>query len=421
MKRFLLFSIFILSFLYVKSALTATGTYKMYDTMPGIDFLFVFDGVNSQTAIIFNGVNADKVKWYRYENLVTPITLQTPNENFNIENATGYILEEEGGKKTSIWVVDYTNYLPVLTTLVPEDKPKEQCAELVINVSATVLPIQYKTPQNQVKTAPRSFQFVYSSKEWSNKKWNDAEVKVDFVLPATKLTVLNPPLSDTKFKLLGDNFAKDLGRTPVEVESNFYSAVKTECHIVSNATTRIETNEADRPDKADITTASAPLEVVFASNANIPVAEFYQWQIFKEKSLLFTRNDQDLRFTFSEAGLYNVKLTTSNANCRNSDSVTIKIVESKLEVPRVFTPNGDGMNDEFRVAYKSIVEFRCWVFNRWQQKVYYWTDPQKGWDGKINGKPASTGAYYYVIEALGADGEKYNRKGNINLLRGKEN
>jgi len=110
-------------------------------------------------------------------------------------------------------------------------------------------------------------------------------------------------------------------------------------------------------------------------------------------------------------------LVASNANCEFTDSVSIKVVESKIEVPRVFTPNGDGINDEFRVAYQSIVKFRCWVFNRWQKQLYYWTDPQKGWDGNINGNPARPGAYFYVIEAEGSDGEKYNLKGNINLLR----
>jgi gliding motility-associated-like protein len=110
----------------------------------------------------------------------------------------------------------------------------------------------------------------------------------------------------------------------------------------------------------------------------------------------------------------------------------------------VFTPNGDGTNDEFRVAYRSLREFHCWVYNRWGKLVYEWTDPAKGWDGTIYGKPAAEGAYYYVIRALGTDADKnarytmkavYNKKklkadeamigvyqlsGDINLLRGKQ-
>jgi gliding motility-associated-like protein len=426
MKRFLLFFTLILNALLAVAQFSANGTHKIYteingQKLNGIDYLFVFDGISSQTEIEYTA-NSSSIKWSKFTSPTTPIVLQYDSINSNIEDATGYIVEIDGAKKY-IWVIDYKNYIPIFTSLIPEDKPKEQCDELILNLNHSVLPLQYKTPLNTTVLINRTFQLKYATKEWSEstKAWTDKEMSVDYKLPATTLTVLEPPLCDTKFKLVGDNFATELGLTPFEIESPLYSAVKVECHIVSTASTRTELNEDDRPEKADITTASAPIEIVFASNANIPVAEFYAWQIFKDKSLLFTRNDQDLRFTFTEAGTYNVKLTTSNTNnCQYSDSITIKVVESRLEVPGVFTPNGDGINDEFRVAYKSIVEFRCWVFNRWQQKVFYWTDPQKGWDGKINGKPATQGAYFYVIEALGADGVNHNTKGNINLLRGKK-
>jgi len=427
MKRFLLLFVFFLNALLTVAQFTATGTYKMYteingQKLNGIDYLFVFDGISSQTEIEYR-TNSSTIKWSKFNTPTTPIVLQYDSINTNIEDATGYIVEVDGVKKY-IWVFDYKNYIPNFTSLIAEDKPKEQCNELILSLNQLVLPLQYRTPlpENRTITIDRTFQLKYATKEWSEstKVWTDKEMSVDYKLPASTLTVLEPPLCDTKFKLTGDNFATDLGLAPFEIESPLYSAVKVECHILSTASTRVELNEDDRPEKADIP-ASAPLEIVFASNANLPVTEFFEWQILKEKSLLFTRNDQDLRFTFTEAGTYEVKLTVSNTNnCQFSDSVIIKVVESRLEVPRVFTPNGDGKNDEFRVAYKSLVEFRCWVFNRWQQKVFYWTDPQKGWDGKINGRPATQGAYFYVIEALGADGEKYNLKGNINLLRGKK-
>lgn len=427
MKRFLPFFTLIFSALITQAQFTATGTYKIYtelngQILNGIDYLFVFDGISSQTEIEYRA-NSSTIKWSKFTSPDTPIVLQYDSINTNIEDATGYIVDIDGEKKY-IWVIDYKNYIPTFTSLIPEDKPNEQCDELILNLNHSVPPLQYQTPSNSTISIPRTFQLKYATKEWSesNKAWTDKEISVDYLLPASTLTVFEPPLCDTKFKLTGDNFATDLEFIPFEIESTLYSAVKVECHIVNTASTRTELNEDDRPEKADITTASAPIEIVFSSNANLPVAEFYEWQILKDKSLLFTRNDPDLRFTFTEAGTYNVKLTVSNTlNCQYSDSVTIKVVESKIEVPRVFTPNGDGLNEEFRVVYKSLVEFRCWIFNRWQQKVFYWTDPQKGWDGKINGRPASEGAYFYVIEALGADGHKYNLKGNINLLRGKKN
>ena len=89
-------------------------------------------------------------------------------------------------------------------------------------------------------------------------------------------------------------------------------------------------------------------------------------------------------------------------------------------VPNAFSPGtSPGVNDEFRVVYKSLVKFSCWIFNRWGQLLYHWTDPAQGWDGKKGGKYVSPGVYFYVIEAEGSDGIKYKKKGDINILRPK--
>lgn len=93
-------------------------------------------------------------------------------------------------------------------------------------------------------------------------------------------------------------------------------------------------------------------------------------------------------------------------------------------MPNAFTPNGDGVNDVFRVkeSYQSIVSFEAMVFNRWGKKLYEWRTPDGGWDGKSGGSDVPDGAYYLVINARGADGKKYHIKKVINLLRGfKEN
>ena len=66
---------------------------------------------------------------------------------------------------------------------------------------------------------------------------------------------------------------------------------------------------------------------------------------------------------------------------------------------------------------KSIVEFRAIVFNRWGQKLYEWTDPAGGWDGKFNGKDVAQGVYFVNVKAKGADGRNFHIKRDINLLR----
>lgn len=89
-------------------------------------------------------------------------------------------------------------------------------------------------------------------------------------------------------------------------------------------------------------------------------------------------------------------------------------------MPNAFSPNGDGINDIYKAkeGYQSIVEFHAYIFNRWGQKLYEWTDPAGGWDGKYKGKDVAQGVYYCLVKANGADGRKYDIKTDVNLLRG---
>ena len=98
----------------------------------------------------------------------------------------------------------------------------------------------------------------------------------------------------------------------------------------------------------------------------------------------------------------------------------VTISESKLEMPNAFSPNGDGINDIYKAkdGYQSLTEFHAYIFNRWGQKLYEWTNPADGWDGRYKGKEVAQGVYYVLVKAKGADGKTYNIKRDVNLLRG---
>ena len=69
-------------------------------------------------------------------------------------------------------------------------------------------------------------------------------------------------------------------------------------------------------------------------------------------------------------------------------------------------------------GYRNIEEFHAYIYNRWGQKLYEWTDPAMGWDGTYRGKPVKEGVYFCLVKAKGADGVVYNIKRDVNLLRG---
>lgn len=129
-------------------------------------------------------------------------------------------------------------------------------------------------------------------------------------------------------------------------------------------------------------------------------------------------------FEISEPTLHCIELTVSNIRndsvCDHKSYACLQIAKSQLYVPNAFTPNGDNVNDEFRVGYRSIESFEISIYDQWGRRIYKSDDITKGWDGTFHGDRASIGAYYYVIKAKGTDGEEYLKKGTISLIRTKE-
>lgn len=182
-------------------------------------------------------------------------------------------------------------------------------------------------------------------------------------------------------------------------------------------------------------TEQAPLDVTFRANPeNIDDhTAAFEWHFRKEGDTqdLMVRYEEDTQYTFVESGTFVVTLKGRLTDIDyEMDSVTIKITisESKLEFPNAFSPNDDKINDIYGAKgvndpnspshYKNIVQFHAYIFNRWGQKIFEWTDVSKGWDGKHNGNPVKEGVYYVLVKAKGSDGREYNIRKDVNLLRG---
>jgi len=424
--------LFMLIFLSIMTTVSAqqigitSGKGKIYDQYVGIDYLVMMYGIDAVAEIsVTLPASTLTVKWYRY-----PDNLEISNQNFiNPDDHTGYLLKIEGTlngqayyKELSIWVIDYKLYEPTLTALEFPDPASTGCKQMSLTLEGQIPAMFYKAPNQQQYSIDKKFNLQYESLEFEDGEWRDLSVEMPVLITDNIVEISESPLKDTYFALKGDQFAEDLGLEPYEIQSSLYQAIRVSAHIKTETEVRTEKNEGDRPDEITVLSGSAPLDINFTSLSNEPVANYFRWEISADGQEPFIiRTGLSHKYSFKEAGTFTVKLIASNNYCTDMDSVVVKVSESAVYAPNVFTPNGDGINDEFRVAYKSIVEFNCWVFNRWGQEVYHWTDPQKGWDGTVKGKPASEGAYFYVIRAKGSDGIEYKLKGDINLLRGKEN
>lgn len=177
----------------------------------------------------------------------------------------------------------------------------------------------------------------------------------------------------------------------------------------------------------------APLLVRFTANASdLEAGSTLEWRFrhsgYGGSNDAITRYEENPEFTFTESGLTVATLYVRlNNELVDSAFINITITESHLEMPNAFSPNGDGHNDMYGAKgaffsnasgkYRSIVEFHGYIFNRWGQKLFEWTDITKGWDGTYNGSPCKDGVYYVLVKARGADGKEYNIRRDVNLIR----
>ncbi|MFN5493868.1 MAG: gliding motility-associated C-terminal domain-containing protein [Bacteroidota bacterium] len=107
--------------------------------------------------------------------------------------------------------------------------------------------------------------------------------------------------------------------------------------------------------------------------------------------------------------------------CAYSRSVTIvvEIICNELFVPDIFSPNGMGNpeNEKLCVYSNCIKEMTFGIYNRWGELIFLTNDVNACWDGTHKGSEASTGTYVYRLYVEQLDGQKFERSGNITLVR----
>jgi len=103
--------------------------------------------------------------------------------------------------------------------------------------------------------------------------------------------------------------------------------------------------------------------------------------------------------------------------CPCEDTILPAEPEALIFIPNIFSPNGDGQNDLFRVRGENLETLHLTVYNRWGEKVFEGNEPQAAWDGTFNGKTCAGGVFYYMAEIGFVGGKREMRKGNVTLVR----
>ncbi|MCW8898703.1 MAG: gliding motility-associated C-terminal domain-containing protein [Flavobacteriales bacterium] len=157
---------------------------------------------------------------------------------------------------------------------------------------------------------------------------------------------------------------------------------------------------------ADPTTGIAPLIVNFSNNSQNTTTYFWD---FGDGN---TSTDFAPTHTYLENGTYVVVLTSINSGgCMAYDTLIIDVI-NELIIPNVFTPNGDGVNDN--LVFKNLHAFpdnKLIVLNRWGKTIFEKTGYQNDWGGDGH----SDGTYFFILELNDKDNTVH--KGTITILR----
>ncbi|WP_141655460.1 T9SS type B sorting domain-containing protein [Roseivirga seohaensis] len=92
----------------------------------------------------------------------------------------------------------------------------------------------------------------------------------------------------------------------------------------------------------------------------------------------------------------------------------------KIFIPNAFSPNNDGVNDEFKPVTDCELQYSMQIFNKWGEIIFSTEDITKGWDGRYKGTKVQDGQYSYIIFYAGAlNGVSFEetRRGTLKVFR----
>jgi gliding motility-associated-like protein len=348
-------------------------------------------------AVSPGGTGPFNFAWYKWSDLTKSFSISVKTESgVSLSSINGL---SDGGYR----VIISGGFDTTLTGWIFNDKPfssaalqNRTCDYVALKGQAAIDTFYYRNISNGLPVKlVNGVKFLWSSDPASTIPYPDF-----YLNPQT----FDPPLVDVIYNLqVSDSFG-------CISQSSF-----------SYQTIRVKADFVDDP-----VTGGAPLTVTFTDKSIRAVK--YLWEFGDTVTSKLNNPNPHIYY---KPGEYSVKLTVeSELHCVDSLRPVVKIVvdPSELNVPNVFTPNGDGINDNFIVESKSLRNLSVEVFSQSGLKVYSFygegeiLSQWKGWDGNVNfsSVKATPGIYFYIIRAYGWDDISYGGKlyrGTVYLYR----
>lgn len=400
------------------------------DKASGLNTLLVVYGSEPVSAV-YTSAAGNRPVWYRYSTLGGGYAEEINSISYdgavstlaNAETDMGYIVED-GDTRYYFWLTDYARHRMSLQS-VEVDTENSDCDRTVVAPRGVADEIHYYGINGRRFTLDREITVGYYNLEWNEESHNFVQTEQKKTVESLEhqIILMPPAYCSTTFTVSGDRFLRVWGEE-VSATSLNYQPIAVNC---STTATQARNDDEENSNQINSGTeglgGSAPAEITFEAFVTDAVIHT-EWQMSRDmefSNIEYRLSGQDLTFTFRDEGTVYVRFVGSNADgsCETyGETYTVNIGASELKCPNAFSPGAsEGVNDEWKVSYRSIVQFECWIFDRYGTQLYHFNDPAGGWDGKYRGKLVSPGVYYYVIRAKGADGKNYKKSGDINIIR----
>lgn len=335
----------------------------------------------------------------------------------NIEPDAGYLIKDGERQVFYFWVTDWSSVPYNINAVNIGDN---DCGTTQLHIEGSAPRMTYTSINGRTIEIDRDINISYSSLAFSDESKEFVPVEKNESRPSLGENVSLPaPLCETDFTVTGDRFLQTWGMAK-SVSSERMRPVAVDGY--SEAIQHMRENDNEQKVENEEIGGSAPVDVTFKAVVT-DAAIFTEWQMARDAEFEFIdyrSNELSFDHTFTEAGDTYVRFVAANddASCEyTGDTYKVSVGESDLKIPNAFSPGTtEGVNDIWKVSYKSIVRFECHIFNKWGVKMCEFDNPADGWDGKYNGKLVPAGVYYYVIKATGADGRNWDKAGDINIV-----
>ncbi len=386
----------------------------------GLNAIYVAWNTEEIERIELEGASVS-VKAYVYSNLGGGFAKETVVKSsagrYYLENPAGdcgYMLEN-GSERLYFWLTDYSRHRMELNGIAAAED--QNCEDTRFEISGRGDVINYYSINGRQFILDREIELGYERDVWNEEDNDFRRIEIKETIPSLRNVTVSPAMNcRTAVKIKGDKFltAWDIPQTAdTYVDKPNGLSVKTFQKRIDDNGASIGKDNSDE---------SAPLYYRFTSYVTEAVTH-NEWQIATDpefEDIEFSFIEREIDFTFSEEGTKYVRFVGSNngETCAVfGETYEITVGASELKIPNVFTPDGDGINDRWKVSSRSLLSFKCTIFDRNGREIHSFDNPSGEWDGSYKGKQAPAGVYFYVIEAIGADNKKYRKGGDINLIR----